>query len=241
MNWSSTLEHVRLRWRHTFRQEYNWDAEEAENVKALFAKKCRRCLSDMVSKIGRIPEYKAQWCPPSVREAIRAKREKPEFQKKSTQCYYNKKSFQKVGTLQSQGSISTQFLKRKLKRRLGHEVSAAEVFKAGHERKDGKFINQRSELLWESFETRKTMVVSDGETQEKSSLPTDNELFYELAGGIDKKGRVYGLGDANECYFEKPSLPSTYPLQEVVPRSCEGARKSGCYAIRGDCGSRQKA
>ena len=67
-----------------------------------------------MSKVGRNDKYKAEWCAPSVREALKRKREDPKFIEKSKKCSDAKREGSNAGSIHCQGSISTPLVARKL-------------------------------------------------------------------------------------------------------------------------------
>ncbi|GAB4850355.1 hypothetical protein Ancab_029657 [Ancistrocladus abbreviatus] len=209
-SWSKVPANVKEIWWKHFRNQYRWDSSVAEAVKRDYERKAAIRLKDMAYKLSKARTYQViPWCSPTVREQLKQFRASQGFVKKSRLFSANRTSGLHGGTLHCQGSITTAEVIRRMTKELGRAPSAAEVFARSHRTKDNKFVDQRSEIVWEEYQRLKR-VHSDTETQMEmqKTLPTDDELFLRAVGGWSQKGTVYGLGSSARTYYEKLPSPS---------------------------------
>nr|GME12867.1 uncharacterized protein LOC109156624 [Ipomoea batatas] len=77
-----------------------------------------------------------------------------------------------------------------LEGQLGHYPSYYELFKHTHTKQhDGEtFIVEKAKQIHEQVATQREMLTGTGEQVD------DNQLYYDVVGGHDKKRRIYGLG-----------------------------------------------
>lgn len=54
----------------------------------------------------------------------------------------------------------------------------------------------------DKFEEKKAA----NQNSDQESQKTEDQLFYEVVGGWNVKGRVFGLGATTSTYYEKPTL-----------------------------------
>ncbi|KAK9667177.1 hypothetical protein RND81_14G238500 [Saponaria officinalis] len=66
-------------------------------------------------------------------------------------------------------------------------------------KKLGGFVSGKAAKLLDLFKAKKTIIQ---ETQLDTPID-DNSLYYEVVGGHDRKGRVYGVGTATPLYYQK--------------------------------------
>ncbi|KAL2936708.1 Adventurous-gliding motility protein Z [Bienertia sinuspersici] len=166
-----------------FRHEFSWDPSIASLVKKEWQSKCARHLSGIVSKVSTDPSYDATWCAPALRAHMKKIRQEGEdFKRRSSQCSKNSCGMKVKGFT---------FVKEKELDRL---PTAPELYYDGHVDDDGKFVNPKAEQVM-SFRRRK--------------LPTSNvkmkHLFFEVVGGWNEKGRIFGLGAAAHSYYDRPT------------------------------------
>ncbi|KAL2903256.1 hypothetical protein RDABS01_001966 [Bienertia sinuspersici] len=173
-------------------KEFSWDPSVAKLVRIGWEAKLKRRLTD-VSKLVRKDDYQPKWCPSSLKAGLKQIRDTPEFKKKSAQCSANKKNSVKGLSLHCQGSVSTEELKGKM----------ANVFKRGHLKKNGDFVDDRASKFWDTLQHK------EAANMESDKPKTNEEVYFEVVGGFDAKGRIYGIGSAAESYFEKPNSIKT--------------------------------
>ncbi|XP_056694726.1 uncharacterized protein [Spinacia oleracea] len=201
-NLKMTPPQVRLRWWNAFKLEFSWDPSIAKRVKKGWQSKCRRRLSDMVSKVCTDPDYNADWCPPTIREEMVQIRSTEEFQEKSEKCKKNRKGNGNQKIHHRQGSISTEEVMLKLKKELGRKPTAAELYYKCHADGSGRFVNDKAQAVWNDFKEKKaTNSLCESENQK-----TEDELFLEATGGWTDKGRVFGMGASADSYYERPGV-----------------------------------
>ncbi|KAK9755936.1 hypothetical protein RND81_01G060500 [Saponaria officinalis] len=66
-------------------------------------------------------------------------------------------------------------------------------------KKLGGFVSGKAAKFMDLFKTKKTTIQ---ETQPDTPID-DNSLYYEVVGGHDRKGRVYGVETATPLYYQK--------------------------------------
>lgn len=88
------------------------------------------------------------------------------------------------------GSASHSNVAIKFEKQLGHPPSCFELFVHTHTKNhDGMtFLVDRAEQIHDTFERRREELVLIGEEFD------ENELYYQVVGGHDRKRRLYGLG-----------------------------------------------
>ncbi|XP_021858873.2 uncharacterized protein [Spinacia oleracea] len=184
-------------WFRNFRHYYRWDPLISQEVKNAFVAEAIKSLRQLASRLGmEADESKTIWCPSDVRQKLLEYKETSKFQEKSTKCSKSRTVGERARTTHAQGSISAKKLKEVMTKELKREVSAAELFQRGHFSKEKKkFVDKQADKVWEKYE----MIKRDNNNQDA----TDNDFFYEAAGGWDAKGRLYGLGCAGELYYVK--------------------------------------
>ncbi|KAL2920795.1 E3 ubiquitin-protein ligase listerin [Bienertia sinuspersici] len=157
----------------------------AKLVRIGWEEKLKRRLTDIVSKLVRKDDYQLKLCPSSLKAGLKQIRDTPEFKKKSAQCSANKKNSVKGLSLHCQGSIVELG---------GQKPKPSDVFKRGHLKKNGDFD---------------TLQHKEAANMESDRPKTNEEVYFEVVGGFDAKGRIYGIGSAAESYFEKPNSIKT--------------------------------
>ncbi|XP_042448987.1 uncharacterized protein LOC122033903 [Zingiber officinale] len=92
-----------------------------------------------------------------------------------------------------------------LERELARQPTCMEVFLKTHKKKDGSFVDSRSQTLHQQMAERVTQAyqpsVEGGDSQ---SLFTDalNEIYYDVVGGKTKNSTLYGLGSQEKVAFD---------------------------------------
>ncbi|KAL2934982.1 Thrombospondin-3 [Bienertia sinuspersici] len=56
---------------------------------------------------------------------------------------------------------------------------------------------------------RDTLQHKEAANMESDKSKTNEEVYFEVVGGFDAKGRIYGIGSTAESYFEKPNSIKT--------------------------------
>ncbi|XP_045791816.1 uncharacterized protein LOC123886553 [Trifolium pratense] len=115
------------------------------------------------------------------------------------------------GPLHTGGSIPTTEHYKRLKKASDISPTCWKLFQTTHKFKGdpNKWVNSKSEIVANEYEKR----IVERDSQEPlgddvSIQQADDIIFLDVVGGVDKKGRIYGLGPEAERY--KRSRSSTY-------------------------------
>ncbi|KAL2925807.1 Adventurous-gliding motility protein Z, partial [Bienertia sinuspersici] len=190
-NWGVTPAEVKDRWWNAFKHEFSWDPLIASLVKKEWQSKCARRLSGIASKVCTDPSYKATWCAPALRAHMKKIRQEDEdFKRRSSQCSKNR--------LQNE----SQRVHHRTEKELARLPTAPELYYDGHVDNDGQFVNPKAKQVWDEFQKKKAANLEfEDETRKKS----EDELFFEVVGGWNEKGRIFGLGAAAHSYYDRPT------------------------------------
>ncbi|KAL2893361.1 hypothetical protein RDABS01_009270, partial [Bienertia sinuspersici] len=202
-NWGVTPAEVKDRWWNAFKHEFSWDPLIASLVKKEWQSKCARRLSGIASKVCTDPSYKATWCAPALRAHMKKIRQEDEdFKRRSSQCSKNRLQNESQRVHHRQGSISAEEVKINMEKELARLPTAPELYYDGHVDNDGQFVNPKAKQVWDEFQKKKAANLEcEDETQKKS----EDELFFEVVGGWNEKGRIFGLGAAAHSYYDRPT------------------------------------
>ncbi|KAL2897543.1 Adventurous-gliding motility protein Z [Bienertia sinuspersici] len=200
-NWGVTPAEVKDRWWNAFKHEFSWDPLIASLVKKEWQSKCARRLSGIASKVCTDPSYKATWCAPALRAHMKKIRQEDEdFKRRSSQCSKNRLQNESQRVHHRQGSISAEEVKINMEKELARLPTAPELYYDGHVDNDGQFVNPKAKQ--DEFQKKKAANLEcEDETQKKS----EDELFFEVVGGWNEKGRIFGLGAAAHSYYDRPT------------------------------------
>ncbi|KAL2921437.1 Adventurous-gliding motility protein Z [Bienertia sinuspersici] len=183
--------------------EFSWDPLIASLVKKEWQSKFTRRLSGIASKVCTDPSYKATWCAPALRAHMKKIRQEDEdFKRRSSQCSKNRLQNEIQRVHHRQGSISAEEVKINMEKELARLPTALELYYDGHVDNDGQFVNPKAKQVSDEFQKKKAANLEcEDETQKKS----EDELFFEVVGGWNEKGRIFGLGAAAHSYYDRPT------------------------------------
>ncbi|KAL2931582.1 hypothetical protein RDABS01_036992 [Bienertia sinuspersici] len=85
----------------------------------------------------------------------------------------------------------------------GQKPKPSDVFKRGHLKKNGDFVDDRASKFWDTLQHK------EASNMESDKPKTNEEVYFEVVGGFDAKGRIYGIGSTAESYFDKPNSIKT--------------------------------
>ncbi|KAL2902386.1 Uncharacterized protein RDABS01_027468 [Bienertia sinuspersici] len=181
--------------------EFSWDPLIVLLVKKEWQSKCARRLSGIASKVCTDPSNSATWCALTLRAHMKKIRQGDEyFKRRSSQCSKNRLRNESQRVHHRQGSISTEEVKINMEKELARLPTAPELYYDGHVDNDGQFVNPKAKQVM-SFRKRK-LPTSNVKMKQKKS---EDELFFEVVGGWNEKGRIFGLGAAAHSYYDRPT------------------------------------
>ncbi|XP_065854131.1 uncharacterized protein [Euphorbia lathyris] len=148
------------------------------------------------------------WCPEDVWEPWQRMWGTPEFKRKSELAKKERVGEDGVakGT-HTGGSYAHAKSAQKLENELGKKPTADQVFLWGHTHEhDGvSFVNNRCKVIQENYVNNITQQVEqmapEMTPEEVGEQLNEIEAFYVAIGGINRDGRIYGLGSAASNYF----------------------------------------
>ncbi|KAL2904212.1 Adventurous-gliding motility protein Z [Bienertia sinuspersici] len=185
---------------------YNWGATPAEAKDRwwnAFKSKCARRLSAIASKACTDPSYADSWCNPALRAHMKKiRQEDEEFKRRSSQCSKNRLQNESQRVHHCQGSISAEEVNINMDMELDRLPTTPKLYYDSHVDNDGQFVNPKAKQVWDEFQKKKAANLEcENETKKKS----EDELFFEVVGGWNEKGRIFGLGAATHSYYDRPT------------------------------------
>ncbi|XP_028785138.1 uncharacterized protein LOC114741041 [Neltuma alba] len=159
-------------------------------------------------------QVRAKWIPRPVMNELERIWASEDYKAKCEIAKVNRASTT-GGTQHKGGSIPNTEHKRRLALELGRDPSMFELFKKTHlNDKTGKFADQRAEIAHDEFMRRKAELSSERGSPSVQSNQEEFNIWLEVTGGKNKKGRIYGFGseaDDDICTPQRssPSINST--------------------------------
>nr|GMD44133.1 putative transposase En/Spm [Ipomoea batatas] len=103
-------------------------------------------------------------------------------------------------SLHSCGSIPMTEHRRRLKEKLGKDLSLADLYQHTHKRKngDGAYVCAKAQKVVDTM----------NELRQTQTEASDAELWLEATGGVKRGGYVYGFGSDTQHYFSEASKKS---------------------------------
>ncbi|KAK2441843.1 hypothetical protein QL285_013089 [Trifolium repens] len=194
-------------WYKEFQRKYKWLPEHEHDIKKAFNHKASDLYSSAMYRVRRNIDP-GDWIPTEMREQLQLAWNENSWKAKSQVNTHNRRSSD--APLHTGGSISTTEHFKRMKKDSNVSPTCWALFQRTHKVKGdpSKWVSTKSEKVATDYEKR----ILDRDTQETprddvSSHQSDNNIFLDVVGGVDKKGRVFGLGPEAGKY--KPFVSST--------------------------------
>ncbi|XP_058744612.1 uncharacterized protein LOC131634279 [Vicia villosa] len=181
-------------WFGEFERKYKWLPEHKEEIKKIFDHKASDVYSNTMYRVRKNIDP-GDWIPIETRKILEEKWNDDKWKRKSQINTHNRRSSD--GPLHTGGSIPTTEHYKRLKKSSDTNPTCWELFQKTHRVKGNpnKWVSSKSEMVANEYEKR----IIERDSQEApgddvSSHQSDNIIFLDVVGGVDKKGRIYGLG-----------------------------------------------
>nr|GLL37518.1 uncharacterized protein LOC109156624 [Ipomoea trifida] len=174
-----------------FKKSFDWDDAKTTLVYNAWEMKAKIRYADYISRLRKNP--RPVYIPPEIWTKWNEVWNSEEGKKKTELAKKNRRGGVLNGVAQSThttGSTPHVKVAAQLERQLGHYPSYYELFKHTHTKQhDGEtFIVEKAKQIHEQVATQREVLTGTGEQVD------DNQLYYDVVGGHDKKRRIYGLG-----------------------------------------------
>ncbi|XP_028753510.1 uncharacterized protein LOC114713091 [Neltuma alba] len=188
--WKATPLSYKQLWFAKWAKNYKWLPQHEEDIKRNWNAKCAEILrntmhnvrNDLFKKNARLG-----WILESVMDDLEKIWTSEDYKAKSEIAKANRAS----------STGGTQHKAAKLQAlELGRNPTMFELFKKTHyNEKTKQFVDQRSASVYDDYMRRKASMNSDATSQSvQSNDLEDINIWFEVTGGKNKKGRFYGLG-----------------------------------------------
>ncbi|XP_057436280.1 uncharacterized protein LOC130728738 isoform X2 [Lotus japonicus] len=157
-----------------------------------FESRGQKLMKDSLSKAHR-DQKKPRWLGDHVWNGLCDHWETPKFKEKSVKAKANRASDREGfgGTLHIGGSITTSQHRDNLMKKNGFNPSPLDLFRSTHQRKDGTFVDKKSEHVDGAY-VREMEDRTQRASEQNLPPPSELDVWRDVAGM--KKGRIYGLG-----------------------------------------------
>lgn len=212
--WNHVTQEIRQFYWTEFQKEFEWDAAMTPLIKRAWNALAASRYSDNLCHWRR-----ASKCPIHISDAVWASWQQkwadPEWRKKSAIASSNRRS-EKAGpgtglSCHTAGSISIKEHRRRFKLKKGVEPEEWQLFKATHTKKDGSWVDSRSQQVGARVDKlmfQATQPSKDGGSTTDLSLQKSRRIFLEAVGAQPKDRRVYGLGAKTSAFFPRCGFSS---------------------------------
>ncbi|KAK7310743.1 hypothetical protein RJT34_08445 [Clitoria ternatea] len=214
ISWTDAGKVVQDRWFDTFSRDYQWAEGMIDEIRKVFATKTSKIIKSTLWKV-RDKGERPRWIPEDHWDGMVQKWGGVPFQQASAQNRDNRAA-DAAASVYTGGSISTLEHKKRFEQREHREPSLFEVMQMTKKNKAGAWVNQKTMDLAEAYQARRAEKEADlvastpeGEVPPTLSCSDDNAIYMEAVGGVNKKGRVFGLGGVGTQLAKKGKTPSS--------------------------------
>ncbi|XP_057440246.1 uncharacterized protein LOC130732151 [Lotus japonicus] len=195
-------------WFNEFKRKFRWLPEHDIQIRKSFDHKASTGLGDSLYRV-RIKRDSGTWIPEQNRKVMEQKwKEDAEWKRKAAINSNNRKS--SSGPLHTGGSIPSSEHFRRLEKSSEKKPDNWELFEITHKLKNDptKWVSPVAEKIAVDFETQ--IAARDSQENEDGAHKKSNdEIYLEVVGGANKKGRIYGLG-AEAVKFKRYKATSSH-------------------------------
>ncbi|XP_039683086.1 uncharacterized protein [Medicago truncatula] len=182
-------------WYNEFQRIYKWLPEHDQDIKKTYHHKASDGYQNTMYRVRRGMD-KGEWIPALLREKLEQNWEDNKWKDKAAVNKRNRRSSN--GPLHTCGSIPTIEHSKRLKTDSNMTPSCWEVYLKTHKMKGdpSKWVSSKSQMVADEYERRifeRNSQQTEGDDV-SNDHQSDNFIFLDVVGGVDKKGRIYGLG-----------------------------------------------
>ncbi|KAK7284920.1 hypothetical protein RJT34_19674 [Clitoria ternatea] len=213
-------------------RDYQWAEGMIDEIRKVFATKTSKIIKSTLWKV-RDKGERPRWILEDHWDGMVQKWGGVPFQQASARNRANRAA-DAAASVYTGGSISTLEHKKRFELREHQEPSLFEVMQT-KKNKAGAWVNQKTTDLAEAYQARRAEKEADlvastpeGEVPPTLSCSDDNAIYMEAVGGVNKKGRVFGLGGVGTQLAKKgktPSSSSSSGLPTEVVQKAEADRQ----------------
>ncbi|XP_061345137.1 uncharacterized protein LOC133290993 [Gastrolobium bilobum] len=182
-------------WYKQFRKMYKCVPQHEVLMQKTFHHKASYLLSHHLHKV-RVGTERGTWIKSDILPQLQEKWALASWQRRSQKNKQNRSKYE--GPAHVGGSIPATEIKKRLRMdpTINPESLSWEVFKKMHlVKSDGLWVNEKAKGYAEDFLKRRTDRDNALEAgAEASTCQSDEVLLLQAVGGMNKKGRIYGLG-----------------------------------------------
>ncbi|XP_042422903.1 uncharacterized protein LOC122010436 [Zingiber officinale] len=211
--WRHVDQEMKLFYYNKFVKRYTWVDGQEDQFKATWNTYCAKLYRDhmyYMRKKGTRPAYVSEaicsaWTTAWATERWQANAEKAKANRNT------EPGGPSTGTARhTSGSRSIVEHTIDLERELARQPTCMEIFLKTHKKKDGSFVDSRSQTLHQEMTERVAQASQPSAVGgESQSLSTDdlNEIYYDVVGGRTKNSTLYGLGSQAKVAFDRLRNP----------------------------------
>ncbi|KAL2318603.1 hypothetical protein Fmac_032479 [Flemingia macrophylla] len=204
----TTNPNVTKMWFEEFERKFKWLVHHDEQIRKIFDHKASEALSNAMYRVRRGVDV-GSWIPRQKRVELDQKWNDDNWKEKARTNANNRNSSD--GSLHTGGSIPTSEHFKRLKISADMTPTCWDLFQKTHKTANGdKWVSSKAERIANEYQRR----LSERESHQSSgdgassSVQSENSIFYDVVGGLNKKGRIFGLGSKAGKY--KASSSGSY-------------------------------
>ncbi|CAJ2679143.1 unnamed protein product [Trifolium pratense] len=190
--WSAVDSTTQEFWFADFKAKYKWLEKDEASIKKSFNSRGTLALKNALFKV-RSGKDKGEWIDEDKLKELTDQWKGEKWQNISKINTQNRKS-QAGHNVHSGGSISAREHAKKMRMELNREPTCFEVYQRMHKPKEksNEWFNKEQALIAESYQTK--LFERNSQIGEGSNQQSDDSIYMEVVGGINKKGHIFGLG-----------------------------------------------
>ncbi|KAK2397228.1 hypothetical protein QL285_058826 [Trifolium repens] len=182
--YSEVKEEPRKLWFERFGKIVSWEPHHEHVIKANFHRNCGKRLTDIFTKL-RKKNKKPEWMNEEGWKYLTDRWEEDEFKTRSERNKINRAS-SKGGALHTTGRKAHHDIALDMNAMLGRPVHPDELFVATHKKKNGEWVDRRSEKTHNDYQVRMTQATqtNDGATSVTQEVdgPERIEIWKDVSG-----------------------------------------------------------
>ncbi|WJX13024.1 hypothetical protein P8452_03466 [Trifolium repens] len=213
--WSAVDTTTKDSWFDDFKAKYKWFEKDEDNIRKSFDSRGTLALKNALFKV-RSGKDKGEWIEEDKLKELRDEWKGEKWQNISKINTQNRKS-QAGHNVHSGGSISAKEHAKRMRVKLNREPTCFEVYQRMHKPKEksNEWFNEEQAQIAESYQTK--LFERDSQRDEGSSQQSDDSIYMEVVGGINKKGLIFGLGSQAAAIKESLKFSPSISTDVVQP------------------------
>ncbi|WJX72913.1 hypothetical protein P8452_56748 [Trifolium repens] len=193
--YSEVKDEARKVWFERFKKIVAWEPHHEHVIKANFHRNCGKRLTDIFTKL-RKKDKKPDWMNGEGWKYLNDRWKEDDFKIRSERMKINRAS-SKGGALHTTGRKAHHDIALDMNAMLGRPVHPDELFVATHKKRNGEWVDRRSEKTHNDYQVRMTQATQtdDGATSVTQEVDGSKriEIWKDVSGG-KSRGGCYGVG-----------------------------------------------